>query len=327
MTDPRFSVVIPLYNKRPYIGRAVASVLAQTLTDFELIVVDDGSTDGSADALSELKDLRLNVVHQCNQGVGQARNTGLSRARGYWVAFLDADDAWTDCHLAELERIAAAQPLAGLISTTCIESTGAEIPVALAISEGSALIREVDYFMEAAKKIGFINSTSAAIRCDVAKEVGFFSERKTGEDLEYWIRAALKYPVAVSARVTCVYFRDTDGAVQRITKERDCQPEPPLKSIREFSTPVALLYALAEEDEKLLQRSNIRIYINGVLHVALRGSLYRGHFLNARHYAGMFLAPLGAREYVMFLLRCLPIWLLRFLRCGVLLFKKRANPL
>src|SRR5687767_11003972 len=94
--NPWFSVVVPLYNKRSFIRRAVVSVLSQSFTDFELIVVDDGSTDGSFEEIRDIADPRLRLIHQRNQGEGLARNTGMAAARGVWIAFLDADDMWFD---------------------------------------------------------------------------------------------------------------------------------------------------------------------------------------------------------------------------------------
>ena len=93
-TSPLVSVVVPLYNKRHTIGRAIDSVLAQTWRDFELIVVDDGSTDGSAERAAACDDTRVKVIRQRNAGPGAARNRGAAEGTTEFVAFLDADDAW-----------------------------------------------------------------------------------------------------------------------------------------------------------------------------------------------------------------------------------------
>ena len=95
------SVVIPLYNKQQYIKRAIDSVLAQTYSDFELLIVDDGSTDDSISVVKSFADSRIRLIRQENKGVSAARNRGIAESDTEWIAFLDADDRWMP---AKLER-------------------------------------------------------------------------------------------------------------------------------------------------------------------------------------------------------------------------------
>lgn len=97
---PTVSVVMPVYNVRAYVAEAITSVLAQTFTDFELVIVDDGSTDGSTDICASFGDPRIRIVRQVNRGLAGARNTGISEARGRYIALLDSDDRWLPEKLA-----------------------------------------------------------------------------------------------------------------------------------------------------------------------------------------------------------------------------------
>lgn len=212
MTGPgALSVVMPLYNKRDYVRASVMSVLAQTFTDFELIVVDDGSTDGGAAALADIDDPRLSVIAQANAGVALARNRGIAAARHPWVALLDADDLWTPDHLAEIAAIIAARPDAGMVSTGIqLVRNAADVrsppprPVTVA---------EIDYLAAATRDVHVVTSSSVALRKAAVLEIGGFRDYRPGEDIDCWVRLALDRPVVHSSRVTAFYLRNTGGAM------------------------------------------------------------------------------------------------------------------
>ena len=230
-----FSVVIPLYNKRDFIVRTVESVLRQSYADFELIIVDDGSTDGSVEQLARICDPRLRLIRQANTGKGAARNRGMRDSRRGWIAFLDADDYWFPDHLGELTRMLGQYPGAGLLSTSFWEGedSSARAPTA------AGRIRRIEYFTEAARNIKVVWSSATAIRRSLASELGGFGPWRTGEDLEYWARAALRAPVIKSDRVTAYYFRNPESEMAQVDREERLRPEP--RSLWELWPSVAYL--------------------------------------------------------------------------------------
>ncbi|HMZ01739.1 MAG TPA: glycosyltransferase family 2 protein [Burkholderiaceae bacterium] len=119
---PLVSIVLPTYNRADVLGRAVASVLAQTFTNWELIVVDDGSTDATHGWLAGLTDRRIRVVRQANGGVSRARNTGLRLARGAYITFLDSDDEWLPHYLALSAGYLEAHPQQMFVTTEFLSS-------------------------------------------------------------------------------------------------------------------------------------------------------------------------------------------------------------
>ena len=308
-----FSVIIPLYNKRHYVRRAVDSVLEQTITDIELIVVDDGSTDGSAEELLDILDARLKIIKQENQGEGPARNTGMRVSSGQLLAFLDADDAWLPCHLNELFLLYDRYPNAGLLSTTYVEINGAGGFVEN--KWANVILREVDYFKEAATNIGLVWSGSAAISRDVYQAVGGFINVRAGADLEYWARVALEYPVVHSSRITCIYYRGTGGVMEMIAMEKKNKKEVVnVMSLRDVSPSVAMLCEKMDKSGVSFLNNSIRQYINGRLTVGIPSLIYEGDFVLARQYMALAILPLNAMQLFYKLVVSLPepvLWMIR----------------
>ena len=207
------SVVIPLYNKARHIRRALDSVLAQTYQDFELIVVDDGSTDGGADVVAAYDDRRIRLTRQENQGECAARNRGIAEARADLVAFLDADDEWLPEHLATVTRLAEEYPQCGA-HATAYERVDAQhrrtTPKFKDVPEPPWEGIIPNYFRSALS--GPVWSSAVAIPERVFGSVGLFPVGvRRGGDLDMWCRIALKYQISFSTRVGAVYHQEADN--------------------------------------------------------------------------------------------------------------------
>lgn len=216
---PKVSVVIPLYNKGPYIARAIDSVLAQSEQEFEIVIVDDASTDGGAETVKTYSDHRIRLIHRDAPGAGghAARNAGIKNAAAPLIAFLDADDRFNPEHLAVILGLAAKYEAAGAYAT-CIETVWENgqrtvWKVSPLRSAGAEDVLIADFCRHA--QLGPVISTSAtAIPKKTFDEVGLFPEGvPLGGDLDMWMRVGVKYPVAVSAYVGCVSHRDAGNRI------------------------------------------------------------------------------------------------------------------
>ena len=210
---PRFSVIIPLYNKAPYVGKTVESVLGQTFGDYELIIVDNGSNDGSHEIVAAFTDHRIKIVRlEENVGVSNARNKGVAMASAPIVTFLDADDWWEPTFLEEMAGLIERHPDAGIYGTGYyIVKNGKKRLAPIGVDEGFEE-GEINYCAVYAKTLCMpLTSITVAMPKAVFDETGGFKPHlKLGEDFDLWIRIALKHKTVFLNKPLSNYNQDVD---------------------------------------------------------------------------------------------------------------------
>ena len=206
----RFSVVIPLDNKAPYVIQALESVFSQTYRDFELVVVDDGSTDNSLSVTKEVlatSGIDYQLIHQANAGVSTARNNGVAASHGEYICFLDADDWWAPNYLERMNRLIKEYPDAGIYGVNYYIVKRKEQRVALHIPS-TGYINYCDCYRKLQMPL---TSISVAIPVEVFRSMGGFKPHlKFGEDFDLWIRIALSKKVAYLDEPLAYYFQDSN---------------------------------------------------------------------------------------------------------------------
>ncbi|MBQ3709553.1 MAG: glycosyltransferase family 2 protein [Bacteroidales bacterium] len=214
----KFSVVIPLYNKAPYVAKAIQSVLSQTFSDYELIIVDDGSGDNSAEIASKALEGcgKCQLIRQENAGVSMARNNGVAASHGEYLCFLDADDWWDPHFLQEMSELIAEFPDAGIYGAnyTIVNETKKKTRIAPVGVEPGFEKGYINYCQAYAKTMSMpLTSISVAISRTVFEEMGGFPKGiKLGEDFLLWIRIALKHQVAFLNKPLAFYNQDVEVA-------------------------------------------------------------------------------------------------------------------
>lgn len=190
---PNVSVVITAYNSMTYLPETVESVLRQTFTDFEVLIIDDGSSDHIVQWASGLVDPRVRLISQKNQGVGAARSTGIAHAQGEYVAFLDGDDLWEPTKLEKQVRCFQENPEIGLVHTWLAGIDQHSKPTGRVIGsqiEGDVWQRIIERNMVAC--------SSAMVRRCCFETIGVFDRNlRFAEDWDMWIRLAARYHFAV----------------------------------------------------------------------------------------------------------------------------------
>ena len=212
------SIVIPLYNKSASVSSTIRSIQGQTYSDFEIIVVDDGSTDGSFQIVKEmtLTEPRLRVIRQANGGVCSARNTGIKAARSNYIALLDADDIWDRDYLSEQLRMIADFPECAMWGINYAETINDEIirVVPTGLPQGFRGIVE-DYFQIPGRVSDLFCSSSVVIKKSIFDVVGLFDERiKYAEDSDMWFRIIARSKVAFYDKYLVFYRFDAENRAQ-----------------------------------------------------------------------------------------------------------------
>lgn len=228
----RVSVVIPLFNKAPYVGRALASVIAQTYTDFELIVVDDGSTDEGPQIVERNNDPRIRIVKQGNAGPGAARNRGIAEAQGEFIAFLDADDEWLPDYLSE-SLLLLDQYGSGVASIT---SGYIEHPAGVSretlwhargLRDGIARLTPETAPAFVIALLAYMSPCTTVVRATTVRRWQGFYERDHcmyGEDAHLWLKVLLNESVAVNLKPLVRIHFEASGPTQTRRSVRPVEP-------------------------------------------------------------------------------------------------------
>jgi glycosyltransferase involved in cell wall biosynthesis len=210
--NPSFSIIVPLFNKQKYIARAIQSTLDQSWADWELLVIDDGSTDSSPDIVGRfLSDNRVRLITQKNAGEGGARNRGLAEMRGEIAVFLDADDEWLPWHLADIAALSAEFPQAGLLATGYRQMYWAHATEHSINRRTPALV--TNYFNLARTGYAIHISSCALRRQIVAAGITFRERAPMGADVEFYARVGIVSALAYHPRVSAIYHRYVEGSV------------------------------------------------------------------------------------------------------------------
>ena len=211
---PTISIIMPLYNKEEWVSDTISSILSQTFRDFELIVVDDGSSDNSIDIVKSFEDDRIKIIKQQNKGVSSARNRGFLEAKGKFIAFVDADDIWRYRHLEYLVESFKRYPDAIFVANSI------DIQKSKRVKDKDIYLDDIkftnfSYIDSISKNIFNIHIGSVMFKRESLDNIGvFYEDISIGEDVNLLIRASCKGQAILCNYKGMVYrIIDTKGAM------------------------------------------------------------------------------------------------------------------
>lgn len=214
-----YSIVMPYYKNHDIVERSIRSILQQKITDFELIIVDDGSEDGVESIIDQLNDDRIRLITQKNQGVSAARNNAIKNSKGEWICFLDSDDEWLPDHLQEIAEMQQKYPEVRMFVTSHRREGKNIVDSNNALPDSfSSVFMTHDFLRLLFQYKGIIHTNSVCLKKELIDQCGYFAEGvNKGEDTDLWYRCSLFTDVAISKKVTTIYHRDNSF----LTKEKN----------------------------------------------------------------------------------------------------------
>lgn len=226
----RVSVVIPLFNKARHIERALRSVTSQSFSDFEVVVIDDGSTDGGDKSVERIADTRVRLIRQLNAGPGAARNRGLAEARAEYAAFLDADDAWLPRFLETGVHFLDSNPSAVSVSTAWFDFPGKKSSAphwaTRGIAEGVHRVTPELPVSILDAMVSFMTPCTTVVRAEAVRPCGGFQEGgcRFGEDGALWLKLLLNHPVGFHLEPLAEVHREDSGLSGNYKAARPIEP-------------------------------------------------------------------------------------------------------
>lgn len=232
------SVVIPLYNKEQSIASTLQTVLKQTYQDFEIVIVNDGSTDHSVEEVAKVTDPRIRLIHQSNAGVSAARNRGIEETKGDYIAFLDADDVWKPDYLKTQYELTLKYPGCSVFASNYEFKDTQEKVTPTIIRKLS--FKGVDgilsnYFEVASCSHPPLWTSAVMIKKSAIQSIGGFPAGiKSGEDLLTWARLACQYSIAYTKKSQAIYNLGEGYDKKNLPPRRQDKGDPVGKSLVEL---------------------------------------------------------------------------------------------
>ncbi|HEY2345032.1 MAG TPA: glycosyltransferase family A protein [Xanthomonadaceae bacterium] len=233
--NPQVSVVVPLYNKAAWVTRCLGSVLRQSWRDFEILVVDDGSTDASVGLVEAFDDPRIGLIRKQNGGAASARNRGMRSASGEYIAFIDADDEWNPDHLQVLlaamhaypEAVAACDEYRGEGFSFAGGIGGDVVPIPVASLPEPVRSHGFDYVHQLCAGRFVTSCSSTMVRASLLSECGieFDETLRRGEDLNFWVRLSRQGDFVYCEFDGARYHRD-DATSEMNRRRAGVEPTP-----------------------------------------------------------------------------------------------------
>ncbi len=264
---PKVSVIVPLYNKEKTVARTVNSILEQTFSDFQLIIVDDGSTDNGCDIVRQFDDDRIVLLQQSNKGPGSARNAGIEKAKGQYLAFLDSDDQWYPWYLANAVEAIENNDV-GIVGTTYYEWPKKTDMTGYWARRG---VHEGKYFLQGSESpkfseslIMFFHVGNSLVHTDIVRKYGGFYDKyhcKKGEDTFFFMRIVINEPVMIIGPPAVRHHREESGL-----SNMNIHPLAPV-----FTDAKELLDSCVDEKRDLLQKVIVRLALLSAHHKARNG--------------------------------------------------------